>query len=535
MNKKIDKFDYILMTIIVGLYAILSFINLGSFKNPNTFLNLKRNEKILIQFDDEIYIDEMIFFSGNNCNNYQLELSNKDVIDITSKSFTWQEVYIDDTISHIVLVPQEEMAIGELAFYDSEMNKINIKLITNGLKPITTLTDEQDTIPSEINLMNSTYFDEVYFARTAYEYANGLMAYEWVHPPLGKLIQAIPLKVFNHMAPFYYRLMGNIAGILMVLVMYLFAKKLFNKRNLAVVASLLMAFDTFHFAQTRMGTIDSFLVLFILLSFYFMYNYIIGEKENRNLFLSGLFFGCSITTKWIGFYAGLGLAVIFLTHVIKNKKVTLKLFFKSVCFFVIIPFIIYVGSYYIYPNVAWFNDFSIKEVFQQGVRIYEYHSSVDDSHPFSSPFYTWPISYKPVWYYGNTNEAGLHASITGVGNIVIWWFGIASYLYLFIKLFKKKDKIAYILLCAITLIFIPFAFISRGMFLYHYFSILPFIMLANVYTLDDIAKKFKSNFVIYFYLALVILFFIVYYPAVSGIYMPQKYFDFIKLFKSWTF
>ncbi len=533
MNKKIDKFDYILIIIIVGLYAILSFINLGSFKNPNTFLNLNYNEELLIEFDKEIFIDEMVLFAGNMGANYQLVLDN-DIIDVSTKAFSWKKTYIGERVNSLRLIANNKASIGEIAFYNDDI-KINIKQVIYEGKPINTLNDEEDTIPKQINYMNSTYFDEIYFARTAYEYANGLMAYEWVHPPLGKLIQAIPIAVFHRMAPFYYRLMGNIAGILMVLVMYLFAKKLFNKRNLAVVASLLMAFDTFHFAQTRMGTVDSFLVLFIILAFYFMYNYIIGENENRNLFLSGLFFGCSVTTKWIGLYGGLALAIIFLTHVIKNKKVNFKLFLKSVCFFVLVPLLIYIGSYYIYPNVAWFNDFSIGEVFNQSLRMYDYHHNLKATHPYSSPFYTWPFSYKPVWYYSSYNEANLHGSISGVGNIIIWWFGILSYIYIFIKLFKKKDKIAYFLLCAITFTFLPFVFIGRLMFLYHYFAILPFIMLAVVYTLKDIAKKFKSNFVIYFYLLLVILFFIIYYPEVSGVYMPQKYFEFIEIFRTWVF
>ena len=60
------------------------------------------------------------------------------------------------------------------------------------------------------------------------------------------------------MAPFYWRLMGNIAGIIMIIVMYLFGKEMFKKRKYALIAALLMTFDTFHFAQTRMGTIDSF-------------------------------------------------------------------------------------------------------------------------------------------------------------------------------------------------------------------------------------------------------------------------------------
>ena len=54
-----------------------------------------------------------------------------------------------------------------------------------------------------------------------------------------------------------------------------------------------------------------------MLSALFMYQYIsLDEKANlkvkfKNLFLSGLFIGLSIATKWTGLYAGLALAIVF--------------------------------------------------------------------------------------------------------------------------------------------------------------------------------------------------------------------------------
>ena len=102
------------------------------------------------------------------------------------------------------------------------------------------------------------------------------------------------------MAPFYYRFMGNIAGILMIPIMYLLGKELFKKRKYAIASSLLILLDNFHFAQTRMGTVDSYLVLFIMLSFYFMFRFINNKNTNINLLLSGLFIGLAISVKWTG-------------------------------------------------------------------------------------------------------------------------------------------------------------------------------------------------------------------------------------------
>ena len=50
------------------------------------------------------------------------------------------------------------------------------------------LIDEPDTLEGEPGWYNSTYFDEIYHARTAYEHLQGTRPYETTHPPLGKLL-----------------------------------------------------------------------------------------------------------------------------------------------------------------------------------------------------------------------------------------------------------------------------------------------------------------------------------------------------------
>ena len=85
----------------------------------------------------------------------------------------------------------------------------------------------------------TSYFDEIYFATTAYQYVYGMSTYEWTNPPLGKLIQAIPIYLTHNMSPFNYRLMGNISGILILIVMYSFGTFLFKKRKYEFVETIM--------------------------------------------------------------------------------------------------------------------------------------------------------------------------------------------------------------------------------------------------------------------------------------------------------
>ena len=349
------------------------------------------------------------------------------------------------------------------------------------------------------------------------------------------MIQAIPVILFNKMAPFYYRLMGNIAGIIMIFIMYLLGIELFKKRKWAIVSSLLMFFETSHFVQTRMGTVDSFLILFIMLAIYFMIRHITKKETKYNLFLSGLFFGLSMCVKWTGALGGLALAIIYFYDFIKNKRNIKKTLLYGTIYFVIIPLIIYTSIYFIYPkNRVAYTD-SYKAIIDQTEMMYNYHSKLTDDHFFSSDWYTWPISYKPVWYYEQEYSYVTKGTITAIGNIVIWWLGIIAVLYLPYRIIKKKELESIILLITVLSLWLPYIFIGRVMFLYHYFPVVPFITLAVVKLLKDIEEKTKKTFIVPIYLTIVIGFFIIYYPVISGIPVSKHYIDSLKLLESWYF
>lgn len=539
-NTKLNIKDYIALGIILIAYSVISFINLGSTINPNTFLRVEKTDNIIIELKNQEDIIKMKIFNGECNAKYQLYSSTDGkkytyINDyVGTGALSWQEERIISKGKYIKILFLEKSSIGEIAFYNNNKEIIKIEDVIYNKKHIKSLNDEQNTIPNKISYMNSSYFDEIYFARTAYEYTQGMETYEWTHPPLGKLIQAIPIYINNYLSPFNYRLMGNISGILMIAVMYIFAKELFKKRKYAIFASLLMAFDTFHFAQTRMGTVDSHLILFILLASYFMVKY---AKNNKTfyLLLSGMFFGLSVSVKWTGLYGGIALAIIFFTHLVKNKKINIKNLLKGTLFFVVIPLFIYSSLYLIFPNNKLNHTTNFENIINQQKDMYNYHSKLNATHYFSSKWYTWPISYKPVWYHQEILNNDTKETISGIGNIVIWWMGIIGFLYSLIKLIRKKDKQSFIIVVSMLSLWLPYAFIGRVMFLYHYFPVLPFMMLGIVNLFKSIEEKYKLKYLIPLYMIFVIAFFIIYYPVISGIETPISYIEKLRIFDSWTF
>ena len=538
-DNKLNKIDFITILIIVLLYSFLSFYRLGSNISPNTFERVNKNDKLLIELKEMDDVIKFKIFSGEQNSKYKLYLS-KDNIDFEyygeiegRGALSWDFIKPKIKSKYVLLEFTENSTIGEVALYNNSKEKIALNKITINSHQTDLLTDEQDTVPDKVSYMNTSYFDEVYFARTAYEYVENIPTYEWTHPPLGKLIQAIPILITKHLSPFNYRLMGNISGILMIIIMYLFGKELFKKRKYSIFASLLMFFDTFHFVQTRMGTVDSHLVLFMMISALGMIKYC-NNKKMINLLISGIFFGLSVCVKWTGLYCGLGLAIIYFTYMIKNKEFNLKHILSGFSFFVVIPLIFYIGLYLLFPNNNINYTNNLKSIMKQQEQMYNYHSKLDAEHFFSSDWYTWPISYKPVWYHEAIVDTTSKETISGIGNIVIWWVGIVAMISLIPKLLKK-DKNSFYLLVLILSLWLPYVFIGRIMYMYHYFPVLPFMMLAITGLFKHIDEKYKLTYLIPIYLIFVIAFFIIYYPVITGNVVSIDYLKKIELFKSWYF
>lgn len=52
-ERKMLKIDYLIIGIIIILYTILSFINLGSMTNPQTFKYLSKQEALIIKLRNQ--------------------------------------------------------------------------------------------------------------------------------------------------------------------------------------------------------------------------------------------------------------------------------------------------------------------------------------------------------------------------------------------------------------------------------------------------------------------------------------------------
>ena len=116
-------------------------------------------------------------------------------------------------------------------------------------------------------------FDEVYYvdgARDLLRYGvevSGVEPEFIVHPPLGKWLIAIGIKIFGD-TPFGWRFVTALVGSLMILLIALIANRLFRNPYLTAIASALMSLDGLALVHSRTALLDNFLAFFILLASY---------------------------------------------------------------------------------------------------------------------------------------------------------------------------------------------------------------------------------------------------------------------------
>ncbi len=523
-------FDSLFLSFLCIIYFVVALINLGDLNAPQTFTRLAYDEEIKITLPETTKNPVIYLYSGITEDSFELSYTllndeqNQNTHHISAyfdSAFTWYSIKTKGTANSIILKNKSgrDIDLGEIAVCSNEDKQLDISISGVNLDPeeeksrhYTFAIDEQDLIQKESTHLNSFYFDEIYFAQTAYQYATEQPGYEAVHPPLGKILQSIPIRLTGRMTPFTWRIMGTITGVFIIIAVYFLAKEIFNSAAFARVAAILVSLSGLHFVQTRLGTVDSYLCLFSALTYLFMVKFIKSDNKLRYFILSGVFFGCACSVKWSGAFCGFGLAILFFRKFKTTifKKGQRKWFIYGILSFILLPLFIYCASYLGFSKTT--NAYSLQDVYDQGSFLYSYHSTETTPHPYSSKWYTWPVSLKPMLYSWNGQTKGNRIYL--VENYAISYVSVLGLLIAAFYAIKAKHKPSIIICISWLSLFVPYIFITRTMFLYHYLpaSIFAILSIVNIFFLFPRLRKILPA-----YLVVVLITFMILYPMLTGI------------------
>jgi 4-amino-4-deoxy-L-arabinose transferase-like glycosyltransferase len=562
-----ERRDILPVIIITLVYAAVAFFKLGSMSAPESFYRFTSDkDSVVVTLAEPAAIGKVMYYTGLWVGYYTLEFSGdgaswqeqlpaedkeQSMNQPHSDLFKWlyATVNADNIPTKYIRISASKtpMELGEIAIYDESGALLSPSAISCGDAP--QLFDEQDQIPDAPTYMTNMYFDEIYHGRTAYEHLNNIVPYETTHPPLGKLIISIGISIFG-MVPFGWRFMGTLFGILMLPVFYVFLKNMFGKTVIAACGTILFAFDFMHYVQTRIATIDTYGVFFIMVSYLFMYRYITRDPEEPfnkslpSLALSGLFFGIGCASKWIVIYAGAGLFALYVIRLIwcwryyKNNELPgyggflISTLLCTFTFFIVVPVIVYCLSYIqngramgmkISEGMLWDPKY-YQQIWNNQTFMFGYHAKLEATHAYSSVWWQWITDGRPILYYREASD-GLKSSFASFGNPIVWWGGFLAIISMVYRTIKFRDSKALFILIGYLAQFVPWLIISRVVFIYHYFPCVLFMCMALAHVLNTIWERAQGRYklAVYGLTGSAVFLFAVFFPVLNGVPVPDFY------------
>lgn len=574
-DRRWTPLDLILVILLTLAAALTAFTDLGNRTAPQTFWKPdKVGESFITDFGKLRTVDRINVYEGPGAKGETKIESSVDgqtwelylkVEHKTNRVFTWKldEKKVEARYMRFT-TEKTGYRLYEAAFFTTGVNvPITVMAIKPGDQTETEsegsgkeVFDEQQWAPYRPDYRNGMYFDEIYHGRTAYEFIETMEPYENTHPPLGKVILAIGVKMFD-MTPYGWRFMAGVFGTLMVPIFYAAAKGMFQRTRYAFLATLLLVLEGFHLVQSRITNVDIIGVTFTIIMFYAMHRY--GETEWRNggfrrsfgyLALSGLFFGAAAAVKWNYLYGGAGLALLLLFALIRrwhegrregNKEALRRIILTlmaCIILFIAVPVSVYTASYAPYIKATKADD-SYKDLWQYQKNMYHYHKGVKEKHPYASKWYTWPLMLRPVWYYGGKDlDKGDAQSIAAIGNPVVWWGGLLAMLASIWFGFRRRDRIILTLTVAYLSFYVPWMIAPRSItFLYHYFPMVPLLILYLVWMFRYWEENLRDGRRLTLAVVLVAAgVFIWLYPVYTGITISREWMNiWIRWLPSWGF
>lgn len=601
---------------ILLLYFILLIARLGVTTVPMTGMDLPRpSDSVEVVFSGPVDIDAIVYYEGENQGELEILTEREGewfpltTLDCRDFYKMHKKMVRFNGVERLLLRPKPAAGrLLELAFFDPEGRLIPVDSVycsteNQGEAVVqayaaadSPLFDEQALLTAGPSYRNSTYFDEIYHGRTAYEYLHGLPVYETTHPPLGKVILSAGIWLFG-MNPFGMRIMNILAGVVLLLVLFLLAREVLYTRAAAYLALLLGFLDFMPFVQSRYSTIDTFSVLFICLMYLWFFKYVnlSGRKEQgagvpnpwpgRAFLYAALTIFCfalGAGIKWTAVYGFGGVVICFLLlrvveynnyrnrrrrileaepnlygdrkekpaartqtgdfHFWKRQTV------KSILW-ILMLFVVIAPLAYYFPYIPYLQCSGVKEplsreavvkVMENQVGMYGYHSRLTSTHPFSSSWWGWPFNFRPLWLYTNQwLEVNRKEVIVSLGNPAVWWAAVAGVLaFVYVWVFRvRKFHPLVLVLIAYSSLYFPWTLISRATFIYHFYPVLPFSLLFLAAALEPLWQLGgKGRRLLLFYLAICALLFLFFYPVLSGVEVSQNYVNCLRWFPSdWIF
>jgi hypothetical protein len=208
---------------------------------------------------------------------------------------------------------------------------------------------------------------------------------------------------------------------------------------------------------------------------------------------------------------------------------------------VVIPLLVYFLAYVPYlqlghgiagpdagPGYGW----SLDELHAQ---MFGYHFGLQAGHASSSPWWSWPLDLKPVWFYGHDFDGRRIGVIYNGGNPILFWAGVPAMAWCALMAWKRRSPALVLLVVAFAFQFLPWTRIERATFHYHYLTAMVFAMVAVAYVVDEMLRSWSYRPFGIAFLVLAAIAGLLVYPLGAAMAMPDWYINMARSYPPWNY
>jgi len=304
---------------------------------------------------------------------------------------------------------------------------------------------------------------------------------------------------------------------------------------IGLTVGLMAALDNSLIIESRFALLTQIMLFFMLLTVYFALKYVNAQKVSKTelyFILTTVAFGAAVSVKWLSLAVAVVVVLGILYKEFSDKyqfkwpwKTLVSVLIQRVLFMVLGIAMIY-GSIFAW-HFAQMQNYSpaadeLSEKHIQDLKagtqevgltskILEWHRIAGNyskgvpaldytkKDEIGSMWLTWPVMARPMNYYWQTDGDGMYGQIYLIGNPVVWaasLLGVFSLIALgFSRIFSKNGFRFkhFVLIAFFAANWLPFALITRVMYLYHYVPAMVIgIIMLGVFMHDFILPSFSK-------------------------------------------
>jgi dolichyl-phosphate-mannose-protein mannosyltransferase len=408
---------------------------------------------------------------------------------------------------------------------------------------------------AELGNPSTLMFDETYYARDACLYTETASArcgvqeeQTLVHPPLGKRLIAAGIALVGYDST-GWRAAAAVAGTATIALLFVLARRLLESTLAATVAAGLLALDPLHFVQSRIAMLDVFVGLFTVAAVLFAvldreatlrgHSRSFAARHESHLArpwraAAGIAAGAAAASKWSGVLTVLTVLALAVTWELSARRSGghRGAWLSIGVWLMLAPAAVYMASYWGRLDGAvlalpWGEGAWLRALWDRQLYMLDFHSTLEVTHHYQSPPWSWPLLKRPVSYFFGTDSRGRYMEVLATGSPLVWWAALGALAYLAGRWLAVRDpaRPEGTILAGFAWAYLPWLALGDGrdaVFLFYLLPAVPFMCLALGSVARDVERERWGPPAVGLFCAATVALFAFYHPVLTTAPLPRS-------------